>query len=111
MCEQLIEETSAHLITECPALLWERRDAFKVTHDLYETDISVLKIPQVMKFLGNNRVMMMENLSEYPLLFIEDYENDANHLLIDGIAERLVIHGSTRTWFDLTLGTWFDPKL
>ena len=85
LCEQLIEETSAHLINECPALLWERMDAFKVTHDLNETDLKAVKIPQLIKFLSNRKVMMMENISEYPLLFIEDYENDINHIQIDNI--------------------------
>ena len=85
LCGQMIEETSSHLIAECPSLLWERMDAFKTFNDLESDDLRNIKIPQLMKFLGNNRVAVMENISEYPLLFVEDY-NNAHHDIYDIIA-------------------------
>ena len=83
LCEQLTEETSAHLIMDCPALLWERRNAFRTIHEVDKLD--ELKMPELLNFLKQNRVSMMENISEYPLLFVEDYQN-INHDMIDAIA-------------------------
>ena len=37
-----------------------------------------------MTFLGNNRIAVMENIAEYPLLFVDDY-NDNQNAIIDVI--------------------------
>ena len=86
LCEQLIDETSAHLIAQCPILFWERMDAFKTVDEIEEEQLKYIKIPQLIKFLGNNKVAVMENISEYPLLFIDDYNNQQVHEIIDQIA-------------------------
>ena len=79
LCEQIIEETSQHLICECPALHHERVNAFKTIHcieTLYE-----VKIPNLLTFLKERRVQLMENISEYPLLFVEDYTHLHNEII------------------------------
>ena len=83
LCEGMEDETSAHLITECPSLFWERHYSFKT--NLFITDLQEIKIKELFIFLKNNKVRMMENLSEYPLLFVEDYQN-THHEIIDNIA-------------------------
>ena len=84
LCEEWYDETSQHLIAACPALFWERMHAFKPTRDI--DDLQSIKIQELFNFLKNNRVRMMENIAEYPLLFIEDYnqihdilDSSANH--------------------------------
>ena len=83
LCDQLIKETSSHLIGSCPSLLWERLEAFKTVHFL--ESFEEIKIIQLLHFLGYNRVKMMQNISEYPLLFVEDYEN-VHHNILDIMA-------------------------
>ena len=84
LCEEGVEETSSHLISECPSLFWERLHAFGTIHNI-ET-LKDIKIANLFSFLKNRKVQMMENIAEYPLLFIEDYQHihhdiitDANH--------------------------------
>ena len=84
LCEEWHDETSQHLIAACPALFWERMHAFKTTREI--DDLESIKIHDLFNFLKNNRVRMMENIAEYPLLFIEDYnqihdilDSSANH--------------------------------
>ena len=83
LCEGLIEETSSHLISECPSLYWERHYAFKTNTTI--DDLSKIKMQHLFSFLENDKVKMMENISEYPLLFVEDY-NNVHHEIIDEIA-------------------------
>ena len=61
-------------------------DAFKTIHEIDENELRHITIAQLMKFLGNNKVAVMENIAEYPLLFAEDYQNNQVHELIDNIA-------------------------
>ena len=73
LCEGWVEETSPHLISECPSLFWERKDAFKTIHNL--EDLANIKMADLISFLSNRKVQMMENIAEYPLLFVEDYKH------------------------------------
>ena len=73
LCEGWVEETSSHLISECPALFWERKDAFKTIHNI--ENLEDIKMADLISFLKNRKVQMMENIAEYPLLFVEDYDH------------------------------------
>ena len=84
LCEEWVEETSSHLISECPALFWERMHAFGTVQNI--DNLADMKINNLFSFLKNRKVQMMENIAEYPLLFVEDYEHihhdimaNANH--------------------------------
>ena len=68
LCGLLVDETSSHLISTCPSLLWEQMGAFQTIYELESLDN--IKIKQLMAFLNNTRVKMMENIHEYPLLFV-----------------------------------------
>ena len=84
LCGGWTEETSSHLITECPSLFWERLHAFQTTNEL--ECLAKIKIPELFSFLKNQKVRMMENISEFPLLFVEDYDH-VHHDILDNIAD------------------------
>ena len=85
LCETGALETSAHLITNCPVLHEERVNAFQIRYDLEEGDLNRIKMKALSNFLKQRRVQIIENINEFPLLFIEDYKT-INHDLIEAIA-------------------------
>ena len=85
LCETGAVETSAHLITNCPVLHEERVNAFQIRYDLEEGDLNRIKMKTLSNFLKQRRVQIIENINEFPLLFIEDYKT-INHDLIEAIA-------------------------
>ena len=62
LCEEWADETSQHLISNCPALFWERANAFQTIHDV--DDLATIKITNLFSFLKNDRVRMMENIAK-----------------------------------------------
>ena len=46
-----------------------------------ESDLEKLKIYELTRFLKEKRVQLLENIAEYPLLFVEDYNNQQNAII------------------------------
>ena len=71
LCEEE-EETTDHLILDCPVLSQLRLDCFGSRFDPEPDNIKPEKLH---KFLKSPNLSGIENISENTLLFIKDYEN------------------------------------
>ena len=67
-----MEEKGPHIISTCPSLWKERITAFQNWIDL---DLSKIKPKQLHKYLKIERIKKTENITENPLLFLDDYKN------------------------------------
>ena len=77
-CGLLVEETSYHILSECPQFLQERMDAFQIYENL---DLSRVEMRQLISFLKNKKCTRIESISEFPLLFVEDYKKNADTIM------------------------------
>jgi ribonuclease HI len=77
MCELMEEQTSRHIISDCPSFRVERVDAFKVQMDVNFDEITT---DELVRFLKNKRCRMLENVTEFPILFPTDYKKETNNM-------------------------------
>ena len=66
-----LTETSEHIISDCPAFWQERADCFNTFN---EVDLSQVKPKELHSFVQTKRFTLLENMSEYKLLFFSDYD-------------------------------------
>ena len=77
-CGLLVDETSHHVLSECPQFLHERMNAFQVYEDI---DLSKINMRQLISFLKNKKCVRLESVSEFPLLFVEDYNKEVDAIM------------------------------
>ena len=77
-CGLLVDETAQHVLSECPQFVYERMHAFQIYEDV---DLSKIDMRQLISFLKNKKCLRLESISEFPLLFVEDYNKGVDAIM------------------------------